>query len=118
MGRRCSAEDILEVEDGIDKVMINHRKSRHGTQTTEKAVLVVIHKNLTVKPVPSKQSKKKGKVHQPDSDIAGGPEMPINTIADSGRHANFFTDEQVDDFPDLDEVQTNSQTNVHVQSIL
>ena len=118
MGRRRGAEDVPEVEDGIDEVVINHRKSCRGTRTTEKAVPVVIHENLTVKPVPSKQSKKKGKAHQPDPDVAGGPEMPINTIADSGRHANFFTDEQVDDFPDLDEVQTNSQTNVRVQSIL
>ena len=78
MGRRRGAEDVPEVEDGIDEVVINHRKSRHSTWTTEKAVPVVILKNLMVKPVPSKQSKKKGKA-QPDPDVAGGPEMPINT---------------------------------------
>ncbi|KAH8995501.1 hypothetical protein EDB86DRAFT_2829415 [Lactarius hatsudake] len=70
---RCAAESLLPAEDGIEEVIIHHRRTKRGIRTTEKAVLIL----LPSKAKPGQSSHlKQGKYNdQLGSDTAEGSQM-------------------------------------------
>jgi hypothetical protein len=109
MGRRRAAESVPAVEDGVEEVIIKHRKTKRGIRTTEKVVPVPIPS----KDMPGQSShSKKGKQRQLDPELekAEGSGVQIPSMDDSQTHQ--FIDEQVDDLPDLEAEQGQPHANV------
>ena len=115
MGRRRAAEAVPVAEDGIQEVVVEHRKTRRGVRTTEKVVPVLIP--TKEKPGQSSRSKK-GKHHQldPEKEKADGSEvqLPVTDYT----HEHQFPDEQAYDPPDDEPEQGQSQANVCTQHCL
>jgi len=109
MGRRCAAESVPAVEEGIEEVIIKHTRTKRGVRTTEKVVPVLIPSK--VKPGQSSRSKK-GKQCQldPELEMAQGSEVQFPSMEDTQAHQ--FIDEQVDDLPDVEDEQGQPQASV------
>jgi hypothetical protein len=109
MGRRRAAESVPAVEDGIEEVIIKHRKTKRGIRTTEKVVPVLIQSKE--KSGQSSRSKK-GMQHQLDlePEKAEGSRMQLPLMDDSQTHQ--YIDEQVDDIPDIAPEQGHPHANV------
>jgi hypothetical protein len=109
MGRRRAAESVPAVEDGIEEVIIKHRKTKRGVRTTEKVVPVLIPTKQK-----SRQSSrsKKGMQRQldPEPEKAEGSGVQVPSMDDLQTHQ--FIDEQVNDFPDIEPEKGQAHANV------
>jgi hypothetical protein len=98
-------ELVPTMEHGIEKVLIHHRKTRHGVQTMEKHIPVLI----PVKDRPGKSSQSKGRQRGLlDLECPKGSEVTIPTIDNALFHQ--CTDEQIYDHPDSDMKNDQSQS--------
>ncbi|KAH9030538.1 hypothetical protein EDB85DRAFT_1891563 [Lactarius pseudohatsudake] len=96
MPRRRAAESLLPAEDGIEEVIVHHRKTKRGIRTTEKAVPILLPSKA--KPEQSSHSKKGKKNDQLESDTAEGSQVILNSLGDT--QSQQFIDEQMEGLPD------------------
>jgi hypothetical protein len=111
MPLRRAAESVPDAEDGIEEVVIRHRRTKRGVRTTEK-VVPVLRPGKVNSGQPSKS--KKGKQSQPPSqletDNAEGSGGAFPTIDDV--QTDQFIDEQEDGLPDLGTEQSQPDAKV------
>ncbi|KAH9048857.1 hypothetical protein EDB84DRAFT_1556524 [Lactarius hengduanensis] len=105
MPQRRAAESLLPAEDGIEEVIIRHRRTKRGIQTTEKAVPILLPSKA--KPAQSSHSKKGKKNDQLESDTAEGSQVILNSLGDT--QSQQFIDEQMEGLPDDDMEQGRPQ---------
>jgi hypothetical protein len=111
MPRRRAAESLLPAEDGIEEVIVRHRRTQRGIRTTEKAVPILLPSKA--KPEQSSHSKKGKKKDQLESDTAEGSQVILNSLGDT--QAQQFTDEQMEGLPDDDMEQGRPQPTVCIR---
>ena len=112
MGRRRGPELVLAVEEGIDELVIHHRPTRRGTQTTEKVVPVVIPEKIK----PGESSKtKKGKMRQVDPNVTNSSKVPIGAIQYLDEQAGLCPNQDEDYHPDPEDAHDHPEANVCVQ---
>ncbi|KAH9007925.1 hypothetical protein EDB84DRAFT_1447239 [Lactarius hengduanensis] len=95
MPRRRAAESLLPAEDGIEEVIVRHRRTKRGIRTTEKAVPILLPSKA--KPAQSSHSKKGKKNDQLESDTAEGSQVILNSLGDT--QSQQFIDEQMEGLP-------------------
>ncbi|KAH9024349.1 hypothetical protein EDB85DRAFT_1894332 [Lactarius pseudohatsudake] len=105
MPRRRAAESLLPAEDGIEEVIVRHRRTKRGIRTTEKAVPILLPSKA--KPAQSSHSKKGKKNDQLESDTAEGSQVILNSLGDT--QSQQFIDEQMEGLPDDDMEQGQPQ---------
>ena len=107
MGRRRAAQSVPAVPDDVEEVIIKRRKTKRGVRTMEKVAPAIIPKKN--KPGQSSNTKK-GKQHQLDPEQMDPPGSDFPTVEDT--EAAQFIDEEVDDFPGLEDGQGQPHANV------
>jgi hypothetical protein len=107
MVRRRADLPVPAMEEGIEEVLICHRKTRRGVRTTEKSIPVLI--SVKDRPGQNPQSKK-GQNGISDSNLVDGSEAIMPTIDDATFHQ--CADEHAYDHPDIDINRDQPQTNV------
>ncbi|KAH8994300.1 hypothetical protein EDB86DRAFT_2829803 [Lactarius hatsudake] len=93
---RCAAESLLPAEDGIEEVIIHHRRTKRGIRTTEKAVPILLPSKA--KPGQSSHLKQGKYDDQLGSDTAEGSQVILNSLGDT--QLQQFIDEQMEGLPD------------------
>ncbi|KAH8978663.1 hypothetical protein EDB86DRAFT_2836597 [Lactarius hatsudake] len=96
MPRRRAAESLLPAEDGIEEVIIHHRRTKRGIRTTEKAVPILLPSKA--KPGQSSHLKQGKDNDQLGSDTAEGSQVILNSLGDT--QSQQFIDEQMEGLPD------------------
>ncbi|KAH9005466.1 hypothetical protein EDB86DRAFT_2825116 [Lactarius hatsudake] len=96
MPRRRAAESLLPAEDGIEEVIIHHRRTKRGIRTTEKAVPILLPSKA--KPGQSSHLKQGKDDDQLGSDTAEGSQVILNSLGDT--QSQQFIDEQMEGLPD------------------
>jgi hypothetical protein len=100
------------VEEGIDELVVHHRMTKRGTQTTRKVVPVP----LPAKAKPGKCSQSRnGKKQQVDLEVGNGSGVPTNARQDPDIQADIFIDEQDDPLPDPEDECNHPETTVCVR---
>lgn len=94
MVRRRADEPAHAVEDGIEEVKIEHRKTGRGIRTKEKTVPV----RVTVKGKSGKSSRSKGKADQSGPELVEDPGAVVPPLDNAQAHQ--YVEERADGFDD------------------
>jgi hypothetical protein len=106
MVRRRADEPVHAVEDGIEEVKIEHRKTSRGIRTKEKTVPV----RVAVKGKSGKFSHSKGKADQSGPELVEDPGVAVPPLDNSQPHQ--YVEERADGFDDPCPDQDQSQAHV------
>ncbi|KAI9436444.1 hypothetical protein H4582DRAFT_2078560 [Lactarius indigo] len=105
MPRRRAAESLLPAEEGIEEVIIHHRRTKRGIRTTQKSVPILLP--TKAKAGESSNSKKGKKDKALDPATAEGSQMASASFKDT--QAEQWIDEQMDEPPNDETKQSQPQ---------